>query len=355
MLGIATRPRYAELELEATPKAVRDTGHCANIERTLQTRLGVATEPLRNLRNLRSVLGWLRVSLETRTGFSTITPVRVFAWRIFVLALAVSVTQHATAEDREPAAPAPPPTHPPTDVARPPPDARRSPSGVISKVLQAGHGPERAERNDCVTALYTIWKRDGSLLGGSRYWSQPGRTCLRTMFPGMAEAVKQMAPGERRRLWIPAALTYVGDDDDKPVALDVTVDFELLAIQKAPPVPPDLKAPPPKASKLESGISFRRLKNGNGTQHPSGTSKMLLHFSGWTVGGDLIESSVMAGTPATFDLITAMRGWREVLKLMVTGDKVRVWIPAALAFGNKPRRGQPKGDLVYELELLSIE
>ena len=40
---------------------------------------------------------------------------------------------------------------------------------------------------------------------------------------------------------------------------------------------------------------------------------------------------------------------------MVVGDKVRVWIPTAMAFGKKPRRGQPKGDLVYELELLSLE
>ena len=175
------------------------------------------------------------------------------------------------------------------------------------------------------------------------------------MFPGMAEAVKHMAPGEQRRIWIPANLTYVGDDDDKPAPLDVTVDFELLAIQKAPPVPPDLKAAPSSASKLESGVSFRRLKRGSGTQHPSAESKMLLHFSGWTQGGELIESSVMAGRPAVFDLITALRGWREVLKIMVPGYKVRVWIPAALAFGDKPRRGQPKGDLVYELELLSIE
>lgn len=179
--------------------------------------------------------------------------------------------------------------------------------------------------------------------------------CLRSMFPGMAEAVKLMAVGERRRIWIPANETYVGDDDDKPAPLNLTVDFELVAIQKAPPLPPDLKAPPQSATKLESGIAFRYIKRGSGSEHPVVSNKMLLHFSGWTKRGDLIESSVMAGKPATFDLINAMRGWRDVLRLMVVGDKVRIWIPAALAFGDKPRRGQPKGDLVYELELLAIE
>ena len=164
-----------------------------------------------------------------------------------------------------------------------------------------------------------------------------------------------MALGEQRRIWIPAELTYVGNDDDKPAPLDVTVDFELLAIQKAPPVPLDLKVPPRNATKLESGVSFRRIKKGGGTQHPSGKSRMLLHFSGWTTNGDLVESSVMAGQPASFDMLTVLRGWREALLQMVPGDKVRVWIPAAMAFGDKPRRGQPRGDLVYELELISLD
>jgi len=205
-----------------------------------------------------------------------------------------------------------------------------------------------------VSALFTIWKRDGTVLGSSRTSSQSGKTCLLAMIPGMAEGVKRMAPGEQRRIWIPAHLGYQ-DDDDKAKAVDLTVDFELLTIQKAPAIPADLKAPPASATKLESGIAYRRIKNGSGTEHPSSKSQMLLDFSGWTANGDLIESTVMAGHPASFELINALRGWREVLQLMVVGDKVRIWIPAALAYGDKPRRGQPKGNLVYELELLSLQ
>ena len=40
---------------------------------------------------------------------------------------------------------------------------------------------------------------------------------------------------------------------------------------------------------------------------------------------------------------------------MVVGDEVRVWIPAELAYGDKPRRGAPAGDLVYDLELVALE
>jgi peptidylprolyl isomerase len=277
----------------------------------------------------------------------------MLALRIRAIAVVVLTTVAASAENSAPALSSAG-EQAPADVAQPPKNARPSASGVVSRLLRAGHGSERPGRNDCVKAEYTLWKRDGTLLGGSRHGSQPGNACLRTMFPGMAEAVKLMALGEQRRIWIPAKLTYAGDDDDKPAPLDVTVDFELLAIQKAPPVPPDLKLPPRNATKLESGVSFRRIKKGTGTQHPSGKSRMLLQFSGWTVDGDLIESSVMAGQPASFDMLTVLRGWRETLLHMVPGDKVRVWIPAAMAFGDKPRRGQPKGDVVYELELLSL-
>jgi peptidylprolyl isomerase len=48
-----------------------------------------------------------------------------------------------------------------------------------------------------------------------------------------------------------------------------------------------------------------------------------------------------------------MPGWREALLQMSVGDKARLWVPEALAF--QGRVGEPRGTLVYELELSSIE
>jgi peptidylprolyl isomerase len=46
----------------------------------------------------------------------------------------------------------------------------------------------------------------------------------------------------------------------------------------------------------------------------------------------------------------------EAVQQLVVGDAARVWIPAALAYGNEPkRRGQPAGNLVYEVELVGLE
>ena len=47
-----------------------------------------------------------------------------------------------------------------------------------------------------------------------------------------------------------------------------------------------------------------------------------------------------------------IKGWTLMLARMVEGDKVRVWIPEALAYEGKP--GRPAGVLVFDIELLAI-
>ena len=60
--------------------------------------------------------------------------------------------------------------------------------------------------------------------------------------------------------------------------------------------------------------------------------------------------------PAVFLLGTTLAGWREGLEYMVAGEKARLWIPAALAYGEHPvDKMVPAGDLVYDIELVAIQ
>jgi peptidylprolyl isomerase len=69
----------------------------------------------------------------------------------------------------------------------------------------------------------------------------------------------------------------------------------------------------------------------------------------------MFDSSVARGQPAEFRLDGVIKGWTEGLQRMVVGDKMRFWIPAALAYGDSPRRpGLPAGMLVFDVELLDI-
>jgi peptidylprolyl isomerase len=243
----------------------------------------------------------------------------------------------------------------PSDVASPPAEATTTPSGIAMRVLKAGRGVRHPQPNDCVKVHFTAWKRDGSFLSDTRQWGDPQNQCLAMALPGVAEALATMVVGEQLRVWVPARLTFTGDEEDRAAQVDATFDLELFEIVKAPPTPAHLTSPPSTAQKRASGLAVEVLRRGKGKQRPSDQNQVKLDFSGWTTDGRLVESSVMAHHPAIFPMSGVMPGWREALAQMVVGDKVRLWIPRDLAFGPHPRRRQPKGDFVYELELLEIQ
>src|SRR5262249_7233036 len=132
-------------------------------------------------------------------------------------------------------------------------------------------------------------------------------------------------------------------------------DVEMLEIMKPPAVPDDLKNPPASAKKTASGLKYRILTAGKGKDHPIASSRVTVHYSGWTLDGKMFDSSVARGSPTTFSLGQVTKGGDEVVQLMVGGDKARCGIPPGLAYGDKPSRpGAPSGELVFDIELLNI-
>ena len=80
-----------------------------------------------------------------------------------------------------------------------------------------------------------------------------------------------------------------------------------------------------------------------------------MHYSGWTKDGKMFDSSIPRGAPTTFGVGEVIPGWTEALKLMTVGEKVRIWIPGKLAYGDHPQMGgAPSGDLTFDVELLDI-
>lgn len=123
-----------------------------------------------------------------------------------------------------------------------------------------------------------------------------------------------------------------------------------------PRAPSDVAAPPASATTTASGLAYRVLRKGAGTTHPGATSKVSVHYDGWTTGGKLFDHSRRHGTePSSFALGTVIPGWNEGLQLMVAGEKTRFWVPAKLAYGDTPRTGgAPAGMLVFDIELVTI-
>jgi peptidylprolyl isomerase len=119
------------------------------------------------------------------------------------------------------------------------------------------------------------------------------------------------------------------------------------------PAPADVAAPPADATTTSSGLASRVLKPGTGTRHPGPTSRVRVHYSGWTTDGKMFDSSVARNEPITFGLNQVIRGWTEGVQAMVEGETRRLWIPEKLAYAGA--HGAPKGMLVFDVELIKIE
>jgi peptidylprolyl isomerase len=117
--------------------------------------------------------------------------------------------------------------------------------------------------------------------------------------------------------------------------------------------PEDVKAPPKDAAKTASGLASKVLKPGSGARHPTASSEVTVHYTGWTTDGKMFDSSVARGQSATFPLNRVIQGWTEGVQLMVEGEKRRFWIPEQLAYKGQP--GAPAGMLVFDVELISIK
>jgi peptidylprolyl isomerase len=63
------------------------------------------------------------------------------------------------------------------------------------------------------------------------------------------------------------------------------------------------------------------------------------------------SSKTGPGKPVSFPLDKVIKGWTEGVQLMVPGETRRLWIPEGLAYGG---RREPKGMLVFDVELISI-
>lgn len=113
----------------------------------------------------------------------------------------------------------------------------------------------------------------------------------------------------------------------------------------------------PGVVRLPSGIEYSVLKKGTGTVSPTVTSRVTVNYRGMLVDGTEFDSTWAHGAPVSFTVDKVIRGWQDVIPRMHVGDRWKVVIPPALAYGEAgalPRIG-PNEALVFEIELLDIK
>ena len=84
--------------------------------------------------------------------------------------------------------------------------------------------------------------------------------------------------------------------------------------------------------------------------------KVQVHYIGALLDGTEFDNSVKRGEPLDFPVDAVIEGWQDLLQVMKEGDKVKAWIPSALAYGEAgvPPMIPANAMLVFEVELLKV-
>jgi peptidylprolyl isomerase len=216
----------------------------------------------------------------------------------------------------------------PDNVAAPPPDALRTDSGLAYIVLQPGSGGAMPGRNDRVRVRYTVWDTDGVALDSTADLDAPRSLNMQTLFPGLAEALQLMTPGEKGRFWIPGDLTF-DKESGRPTGM-LVFDIELVSFISAPQPPPNLAGPPDDAIRTETGLAYKVLAPAGGAR-PARDDVVIVELNVWTSEGVLLDSSSMAGRPVQIRLEMTFPAFRLLLPEMARGDHWLIWSPPDLA------------------------
>ena len=106
------------------------------------------------------------------------------------------------------------------------------------------------------------------------------------------------------------------------------------------------------AVRTPSGLVFQVIVEGEGVTPVSGDDAVLNYV------GSFSDGSVFDRTdePVTFDVDRLVPGFSEGLKMMRTGGKYRIVIPASLGYGERGVPGDipPNAALDFTIELLQV-
>ena len=106
---------------------------------------------------------------------------------------------------------------------------------------------------------------------------------------------------------------------------------------------------------MPSGLQYEIITKGVG-EKPQAHNTVTCHYHGTTIKGEVFDSSVRRGQPASFPLNAVIKGWTEALQLMPTGSKWKLYIPPNMGYGNRniSREIGPNSTLIFEVELISF-
>ena len=237
---------------------------------------------------------------------------------------------------------------PPLEI---PEGAKKTESNFDVVVIKPGEG-EKTKINSIVKFHYSLIGAEDKVIQSSKQQADEAPSVgMAKLPPFFAEGLLEIAAGGEVDVYVAGRDIGVPEEMAK-FKLELE---ELKEPADAPAVPEDVAAVPEDATKTESGLEYKVLKEGEVGDKPTKSSSVTVHYTGWETNGEMFDSSVTRGETTSFPLGGVIAGWTEGLQLMSKGDKYRFWIPEDLAYGPKQGPNRPGGLLVFDVELVDFK
>lgn len=105
----------------------------------------------------------------------------------------------------------------------------------------------------------------------------------------------------------------------------------------------------------ESGLQYQIVREGE-LKAASEKDTVEVNYEGSTLDGEVFDSSYERGESVTFPLNRVIKGWTEGMQLVGEGGEITLWIPAELAYGERPQGDKigPNEALKFKVEVIKV-
>lgn len=239
------------------------------------------------------------------------------------------------------------------------PDTVTTATGLKYIIWKKGRGT-KAEAGDNVSVHYAGRLLSGASFDNSYDRGKPFDFPLGggRVIKGWDEGIAYLHVGDSATLIIPANLGY-GSADRPTIPANSTLIFDVQLMDVKRTVKPVPYVTTGKDTiTTASGLRYIRLNETSGALAVAG-KEVSVHYTGYLQNGTVFDSSISRGEPISFPLGQGrvIKGWDEGIALLKVGEKARLLIPSALAYGDRGAGGliPPGADLIFDVELVAVK
>ncbi len=248
-------------------------------------------------------------------------------------------------------------------AANPGVDEIRSPSGLVSVIIEEGNGVFPTVE-DTVTIDFDLLLGDGTPFTSTASAGVPAILPVMSLVPGLQEGIQLLSVGGSGSFLIPAALGFDqfpdGISNDDLLIYNIIlrdINFQFAGQEEQMAIDQYLAENNLVADTITpSGLHFINIEEGNG-ESPTINSTVTVDYLGTLLDGTIFDTTRDRGNMATFELRNLIEGWQEGITLMSRGGTAIMILPSAIAYGNSSPAPiiPPNSVLVFEVTLIDFE